>query len=161
MHIVQLMFLLSHSLFRLLADNPDKPAPYDTDLADQRAKYGESLLRRAPDQIEKQETYEKEQSAKHEIAKQKRAEEKARLDEIQVSSVNTGTATSLLTFCSNSDNVSKPKRHVWRKRRQFVNDSVRKLDLGEKRSSIKKKKRVSRNRRGQKVELGQGKTRSQ
>ncbi|KAJ9105261.1 hypothetical protein QFC21_001628 [Naganishia friedmannii] len=73
----------SNTLFRLLADNPEKPAPYDTDLADQRAKYGESLLRRAPDQIEKQETYEKEQSTKHEIAKQRRAEEKARLDEIQ------------------------------------------------------------------------------
>ncbi|KAJ9120877.1 hypothetical protein QFC22_002812 [Naganishia vaughanmartiniae] len=73
----------SNALFRLLADNSEKPAPYDTDLADQRAKYGESLLRRAPDQIEKQETYEKEQSTKHEIAKQRRAEEKARLDEIQ------------------------------------------------------------------------------
>lgn len=82
---ISYLSLSSHSLFRLLADNPEKPAPYDTDLADQRAKYGESLLRRAPDQIEKQETYEKEQSTKHEIAKRKRAEEKARLDEIQVS----------------------------------------------------------------------------
>lgn len=53
-------------------------------MAGYRAKYGGSLLRKVPEQVEKQQTYEKEQSTKHEIAKKKRAEEKARLDEIQV-----------------------------------------------------------------------------
>lgn len=66
-------------------------------MAGYRAKYGGSLLRKVPEQVEKQETYEKEQSTKHEIAKKKRAEEKARLDEIQVRH-HEQRHTSLLTF---------------------------------------------------------------
>jgi RNA polymerase-associated protein CTR9 len=54
-------------------------------MAGYRAKYGGSLLRKVPEQVAKQELFEKEQSTKHEIAKKRRAEEKARLDEIQVS----------------------------------------------------------------------------
>ncbi|GHJ84363.1 hypothetical protein NliqN6_0765 [Naganishia liquefaciens] len=73
----------ANDLFRLLATLPKDGAGYDPEMAGYRAKYGGSLLRKVPEQLEKQETYETEQSTKHEIAKKKRAEEKARLDEIQ------------------------------------------------------------------------------
>jgi RNA polymerase-associated protein CTR9 len=75
-----------HSLFHLLAGFQREGASYDPEMAGYRAKYGGSLLRKVPEQLAKQELFEKEQSTKHEIAKKRRAEEKARLDEIQVSS---------------------------------------------------------------------------
>lgn len=75
---------MRYSLFHLLAGFQREGASYDPEMAGYRAKYGGSLLRKVPEQLAKQELFEKEQSTKHEIAKKRRAEEKARLDEIQV-----------------------------------------------------------------------------
>lgn len=68
------------SIFRSLADDKSGPLPYDADLADQRARYGEGLLRKAPQQIAKQEEYESETAARVEEARRLRAEEQARIE---------------------------------------------------------------------------------
>lgn len=68
------------SVFRSLADDKSGPLPYDADLADQRARYGEGLLRKAPEQIAKQEAYESETAARVEEARRLRAEEQARIE---------------------------------------------------------------------------------
>lgn len=68
------------TIFRALADDKSGPLPYDVDLADQRARYGEGLLRKAPEQIAKQETYEGEAAARVEEARRVRAEEQARIE---------------------------------------------------------------------------------
>lgn len=68
------------SVFRALADDKSGPLPYDADLADQRARYGEGLLRKAPEQIAKQEAYESETAARVEEARRLRAEEQARIE---------------------------------------------------------------------------------
>ncbi|KAL7422109.1 protein required for normal CLN1 and CLN2 G1 cyclin expression [Cryptotrichosporon argae] len=65
--------------FRALAADKSGALPYDADLADQRARYGEGLLRRAPEQLERQETYESEAKARVEEARKLRAEEQARI----------------------------------------------------------------------------------
>ncbi|ORX39629.1 hypothetical protein BD324DRAFT_614410 [Kockovaella imperatae] len=67
------------TIFRSLADDQSKALPYDRTLAEQRALYGESLLRKAPEQIARQEAYEGEFQARVEEARKARAEEQARI----------------------------------------------------------------------------------
>ena len=68
------------NIFRALADDKSGQLAYDAELADQRARYGEGLLRRAPEQMEKQTVYEGEAQARVEEARRVRAEEQARLE---------------------------------------------------------------------------------
>jgi len=72
-------------MFRALADDRSGALPYDADLADQRAKYGDGLLKRAPEQMEKQQVYEHEAQARVEEARRIRDEEKKKLQEAEVS----------------------------------------------------------------------------
>ncbi|KAK4687282.1 RNA polymerase-associated protein CTR9, partial [Tremellales sp. Uapishka_1] len=65
--------------FRVLADDRSGALPYDAELADQRARYGDSLLRKAPEQINKQEIYEGETQARVEEARRARKEEQDRI----------------------------------------------------------------------------------
>ncbi|WWC69705.1 uncharacterized protein I206_103648 [Kwoniella pini CBS 10737] len=65
--------------FRALADDKSGPLPYDADLADQRARYGDGLLRRAPAEMEKQTAYESEFQARVEEARKMRAAEQERI----------------------------------------------------------------------------------
>ena len=73
----------STEIFQALAEAPERPLPYDVDLVEQRQKYGQGLLRRADDQIQRQSTWETEQAEKHAHAVAKRAEERRRLEEIE------------------------------------------------------------------------------
>lgn len=75
----------SRSTFRELADDKFKPLPYDVDLADQRARYGEGLLRKAPEQIERQEQYEGEAAARVQEARALRAAEEEKIRAAEVS----------------------------------------------------------------------------
>jgi hypothetical protein len=129
-------------------------------MAGYRAKYGGSLLRKVPEQVEKQETYEKEQSTKHEIAKKKRAEEKARLDEIQVRCLAPVDNVGLTFLFHCSANVLKLREHVLQRRRLFGNANVRKQEAGGRKSDNKRKRKVSRSRKGQKVEQDHERTKS-
>ncbi|AAW41751.1 hypothetical protein CNBB5210 [Cryptococcus deneoformans B-3501A] len=65
--------------FRSLADDRSGSLPYDAELADQRARYGEGLLRRAAGEMTKQEAYQGEALARVEEARRLRAEEQARI----------------------------------------------------------------------------------
>lgn len=73
------------STFRALADDRSGALPYDADLADQRARYGDGLLRKAPEQMARQEAYEGETQARVEEARKARAAEQERIQAAEVS----------------------------------------------------------------------------
>jgi hypothetical protein len=76
--------LTKRSTFRALADDRSGALPYDADLADQRARYGDGLLRKAPEQLSRQESYEGEARERVEEARRARAEEQARIQAAEV-----------------------------------------------------------------------------
>jgi RNA polymerase-associated protein CTR9 len=73
------------SLFASLASDKANPLPYSRDIADQRRKYGESLLRKAHEHIALQEAHEAEVKERLNVARQKRQEEKDRTETLEVS----------------------------------------------------------------------------
>jgi RNA polymerase-associated protein CTR9 len=86
--------LTPRSTFRALADDQTRPLPYDTDLADQRARYGDGLLRKAPEQLARQEAYEGEAATRVEEARRLRAEEQEKIRAAEVSQVSQGIVSS-------------------------------------------------------------------
>lgn len=72
------------STFRALAGDKSGALPYDADLADQRARYGDGLLRRAPEQVTRQEAYESEAQARVEEVRKLRAAEQERIRAAEV-----------------------------------------------------------------------------
>lgn len=58
--------------------------PYSRDIADQRRKYGESVLRRCDDQISVQKQHENETQAKLDEARKRRQAEQDKRDAIEV-----------------------------------------------------------------------------
>jgi RNA polymerase-associated protein CTR9 len=71
-------------MFGSLASDASAFLPYDRGIADQRRKYGESILRRADEHLASQETYEQEVQQKLEAARRRRMDEKERLEAIEV-----------------------------------------------------------------------------
>ncbi|KAF8637305.1 hypothetical protein AX16_010835 [Volvariella volvacea WC 439] len=67
-------------LFASLAADPSSMVPYSKDIADQRRKYGESLLRKSEEQLSSQLAHEAETQARMDAARKKRQEEKERLE---------------------------------------------------------------------------------
>jgi hypothetical protein len=78
------LFILTNSTFRALAGDKSGALPYDADLADQRARYGDGLLRRAPEQITRQEAYESEAHARVEEVRKLRQAEAERIRAAEV-----------------------------------------------------------------------------
>jgi RNA polymerase-associated protein CTR9 len=78
------LLILTNSTFRALAGDKSGALPYDADLADQRARYGDGLLRRAPEQITKQEAYESEAHARVEEVRKLRQAEAERIRAAEV-----------------------------------------------------------------------------
>ncbi|KAI8968077.1 hypothetical protein BD414DRAFT_541515 [Trametes punicea] len=70
-------------LFASLAADRSSQVPYNRDIADQRRKYGESMLRRCEEQLATQRQWEAEAQAKIEAARQRRQEEKERQEEAE------------------------------------------------------------------------------
>ncbi|KAH9858911.1 RNA polymerase II-associated protein [Lenzites betulinus] len=70
-------------LFASLAADKSPQVPYSRDIADQRRKYGESMLRRCEEHLATQRQWEAEAHAKIEAARQRRQEEKERLDAVE------------------------------------------------------------------------------
>lgn len=60
--------------------------PYSRDVADQRRKYGENMLRKKDEHLAKQTQHEEETQARLETARQIRLEEKQRQETLEVSS---------------------------------------------------------------------------
>lgn len=75
---------VGNRLFQSLAADKSNQLPYSTDIADQRRKYGESVLRRCDDHLATQRQYENETQARLEEARRKRQEEKDKQDQIEV-----------------------------------------------------------------------------
>ncbi|KAL1945926.1 hypothetical protein VTO73DRAFT_1928 [Trametes versicolor] len=67
-------------LFASLAADKSPQVPYSRDIADQRRKYGESMLRRCEEHLATQRQWEADAQAKIEAARQRRQAEKERLD---------------------------------------------------------------------------------
>ncbi|KAJ7213002.1 RNA polymerase II-associated protein [Mycena pura] len=68
----------AQKLFASLASDKAPVVPYSIDLADQRRKYGDNMLRKSEEHLAAQRQYEGEVQAKLDIARQKRQEEKER-----------------------------------------------------------------------------------
>ncbi|KIJ12938.1 hypothetical protein PAXINDRAFT_14301 [Paxillus involutus ATCC 200175] len=69
--------------FASLAADTSPFLPYNIELADQRRKYGESMLRRADEHLATQKEFEAEAQAKLDAARQKRQEEKQRQEALE------------------------------------------------------------------------------
>ncbi|KAH7343980.1 hypothetical protein B0J17DRAFT_644869 [Rhizoctonia solani] len=73
----------AQKLFGSLYADPSPNTPYNRDVADQRRKYGDSMLRKAPEQLSLQQAHETEINARRDAAKLKRQEETERLQEAE------------------------------------------------------------------------------
>lgn len=60
--------------------------PYNKDIADQRRKYGDTMLRKADEHLTTQRQFEGETQARLDAARRKRQDEKERLEALEVSS---------------------------------------------------------------------------
>ncbi|EIW83541.1 RNA polymerase II-associated protein [Coniophora puteana RWD-64-598 SS2] len=69
--------------FGELTADPSAAVPYDRELAEQRMKYGEGMLRRAEEQIANQRQFEDEAREKLDAVRQRRLEERLRLEAIE------------------------------------------------------------------------------
>jgi RNA polymerase-associated protein CTR9 len=75
--------MYTHRLFAQLASDPAPAVPYNKDVADQRRKYGENLLRKAEDQLQTQRAHQSESRGKLDAARAKRDEERARQKQVE------------------------------------------------------------------------------
>jgi len=72
-------------LFASLASDKSPILPYDRNIAGQRKKYGDIMLRKAEEHLQAQRHHETEQLARLEAARRKREEERRRQEELEVS----------------------------------------------------------------------------
>jgi len=75
----------SDRIFASLANVKTQLVPYSKDIADNRRKYGESMLRKAEDNLVAQRLHEANTVARLEAARRKRQEERERQEAIEVS----------------------------------------------------------------------------
>lgn len=73
----------AQTLFASLAADTSDHVPYSKDIADQRRKFGDTLLRRKDEQLENQRSHEEESQAKRNAARQKRLEERERVEALE------------------------------------------------------------------------------
>lgn len=73
----------AQKLFASLAGDKAQMVPYSRDIADQRRKYGDNMLRKGDEHLEKQRQFEADTQAKLEEARRKRQEEKDRLEGLE------------------------------------------------------------------------------
>jgi len=75
----------SYRLFASLAGDKSAVVPYDRDIADNRRKYGDTMLRKAEEHLTNQQQFEAENQARLETARRKRQEERDRQQALEVS----------------------------------------------------------------------------
>ncbi|KAJ4488867.1 RNA polymerase II-associated protein [Lentinula edodes] len=73
----------AHKLFGALASDKSQQVPYSRDIADQRRKYGENMLRKKDDHISSQTKHEGETQARLDSARQIRFEERQRQEAVE------------------------------------------------------------------------------
>jgi len=78
---------LSHliRIFASLAADQSPTLPYSRDIADQRRKYGDNMLRKGEEHLSKQRDYEAEAKARLDAARQMRQQERDRIAALEVS----------------------------------------------------------------------------
>ena len=81
------LLIIERRLFATLAADQSHSLPYNKDIADQRRKYGEGVLRRCDEHVASQRQYEGDMHAKVEAARQKRQAEKEKQEALEVRSV--------------------------------------------------------------------------
>jgi len=74
-------------LFASLASDKSSAVPYSRELADQRRKYGDVMLRRGDEHLATQRQFESETQAKLNAARQRRQEERERQEALEASRV--------------------------------------------------------------------------
>ena len=72
--------------------------PYNRDIADQRRKYGDNMLRKGDEHMTAQRQYEAESQAKLDAARQRRQEEKERLEALEVCFIHFSSLTTVAQF---------------------------------------------------------------
>ena len=82
----------AQKMFGSLAADPASAVPYDRDMAEERKKYADSMLRRAEEHLSAQQQHEAEQAARLEGARQRRAAERERVEAVEVRSPRTGSS---------------------------------------------------------------------
>ncbi|KAJ4490912.1 RNA polymerase II-associated protein [Lentinula aciculospora] len=73
----------AHKLFGALASDKSQQVPYSRDIADQRRKYGENMLRKKDDHISAQTKHEGDSQARLDVARQIRLEERQRQEALE------------------------------------------------------------------------------
>ncbi|KAI0081989.1 RNA polymerase II-associated protein [Panus rudis PR-1116 ss-1] len=73
----------AQKLFASLAADKSPVVPYSKEIADERRKYGQNVLRRCEEHLVQQKQYEDEQQAKYELARQRRQEEKEKQEALE------------------------------------------------------------------------------
>ncbi|KAF8306266.1 TPR-like protein [Clavulina sp. PMI_390] len=73
----------AQKLFAALASDTARPLPYSQDIAQNRFKYGETILRRSAEHVAAQEQHEADARARVDVARRQRQVERDRLDEEQ------------------------------------------------------------------------------
>ena len=91
MYHIQFTF---HRLFASLASDKSPLVPYSRDIADQRRKYGDNMLRKGDEHLASQRQYESETQAKLDAARRRRQEEKERQEALEVFFPVSSTARS-------------------------------------------------------------------
>ncbi|KAJ3802188.1 RNA polymerase II-associated protein [Lentinula aff. detonsa] len=79
----------AHRLFGALASDKSQQVPYSRDIADQRRKYGENMLRKKDDHLAAQTKYEGETQARLDAARQTRFEERQRQEALEKEKMET------------------------------------------------------------------------
>jgi RNA polymerase-associated protein CTR9 len=82
--IIVIVLNIFPRLFASLANDKSHGLPYNRDIADQRRKYGDIMLRKADEHLVAQRKYEAEQLARIEAGRRKREDEKRRQEEEEV-----------------------------------------------------------------------------
>jgi hypothetical protein len=89
---------LFYRLFASLASDKSAVVPYSRELADQRRKYGDVMLRKGDEHLATQRQFESETQARLDAARQKRQEERERQETLEVSCVFVGGILSIVNF---------------------------------------------------------------
>jgi RNA polymerase-associated protein CTR9 len=86
LHILQIevLFIIDR-LFASLASDKSPMIPYSRDIADQRRKYGDNMLRKGDEHLASQRQFEAEGQARIDAARRKRQDEKERQEALEVS----------------------------------------------------------------------------
>jgi RNA polymerase-associated protein CTR9 len=84
-------------LFAELASDPANVVPYSKEMADQRRKYGEGMLRKGDEHLATQRQHDEESRVRIDAARQKRQEERDRLQQIEVRRRCRPRASAMLT----------------------------------------------------------------